>query len=106
MQQCDVFVHPSLSETFGVVLGEAMACGKPVIATRCGGPEFVVTAETGILVKSADARALADAMNGMISGQYVFDSRQIRRSVQDRFGAEAFMRDITAIYEQCWSGKA
>jgi glycosyltransferase involved in cell wall biosynthesis len=66
MQRCDVFVLPSLHETFGIVLGEAMACGKPVISTRCGGAEFVVTPEVGVLVNVADSVALADAMEGFI----------------------------------------
>lgn len=100
MQQCDVFILPSLLETFGVVLGEAMACGKPVIATRCGGPEFVITPETGILVDTEDPIALAEAISRFISGQVKFDSNTIRRSIVRRFGEEAFLRNISAIYEK------
>ncbi len=100
MQRSDVFVLPSLGETFGVVVCEAMACGKPVIATRCGGPEFVVTPETGILVDVADPLALADAMDKFISGQMVFDSNVIRRNIVTRFGEEAFLRNISAVYRE------
>lgn len=102
MQRCDVFVLPSLSETFGVVLGEAMACGKPVIATRCGGPEFLVLPETGLLVDVADSNALADAMYKFINKQVKFDSCLIRRSISDRFGENAFLTNISKIYEQLW----
>jgi glycosyltransferase involved in cell wall biosynthesis len=103
MQQCDVFVLPSLGETFGVVLGEAMSCGKPVIATRCGGPEFVVTSETGLLVNTADPVALADAMTKFILNEVTFDALRIRQSVQQRFGEEAFLHNVSAIYEKIWS---
>jgi glycosyltransferase involved in cell wall biosynthesis len=100
MQNTDVFVLPSLGETFGVVLAEAMACGKPVIATRCGGPEFVVTPETGVLVDVANPVALADAMERFISGVSAFDSSTIRHSVVKRFGEEAFLRNMTSIYDE------
>jgi len=103
MQHCDVFVLPSLAETFGVVLGEAMACGKPVIATRCGGPEFIVLPETGLLVDVADSNALADAMYRFINKQVKFDSCFIRRSISDRFGENAFLTNISKIYEQLWN---
>jgi len=103
MQQCDVFVLPSLHETFGIVLGEAMACGKPVISTRCGGPEFVVTPETGVLVEVANPEAIANAMAEFILGRLSFDPEVIRSSVVERFGEQAFLRNISAIYERVGS---
>ncbi len=92
MQNCDVFVLSSLHETFGVVVGEAMACGKPVISTRCGGPEFVVTDETGVLVDVADPKGLADAMADFVLDNISFDPKTIRASVVNRFSPEAFVR--------------
>jgi L-malate glycosyltransferase len=100
MQKCDVFVLPSLHETFGIVLGEAMSCGKPVIATRCGGPEYVVTPETGFLVDAADPVALADAMERFILGHEKYDPTIIRQAVKDRFGKEAYLNNISKVYDQ------
>ena len=102
MQKCDVFVLSSLHETFGVVVGEAMACGKPVISTRCGGPEFIVNEENGILVDVADPQALAGAMADFIQGRVSFDAQKVRASVVDRFSPEAFVRNIRAVYDRLW----
>ena len=103
MQQCDVFVLPSLHETFGLVLAEAMACGKPVIATRCGGPEFVVTLETGVLVEVANPEALANALANFITAHLKFDPQRVSHSVVERFGKDVFLQQISTIYEQVWS---
>ncbi len=103
MRWCDVFVLPSIHETFGVVLGEAMACGKPVIATRCGGPEYVVEEGCGLLVPIADAQALADAMVQFLLDQVQYNPAFIRESVCRRFGEEAFLRNIETIYNEIWS---
>ncbi len=103
MQRCDVFVLPSLHETFGIVLGEAMACGKPVISTRCGGPEFVVVPETGLLIDKANPSALANAMEAFILGRFKYDSGLIRKSIVERFGEEAFLQNISKIYEEVWA---
>jgi L-malate glycosyltransferase len=102
MQSADVFVLPSLHETFGVVLGEAMACGKPVISTRCGGPEFVVTPETGILVNPGDSIALAETMEAFLTGRWKFNSEVIRESVCKRFGEETFISSIANLYDNVW----
>jgi glycosyltransferase involved in cell wall biosynthesis len=64
MQAMDVVVHASHSEPFGIVVIEAMALGKPVVASIPGGPSEVVTNEVdGLLVKSGDAKALARAIS-------------------------------------------
>jgi glycosyltransferase involved in cell wall biosynthesis len=99
MQRCDVFVLPSLQETFAVVLVEAMACGKPVIATRCGGPEFVVAADTGFLVGVGDSKALADVMEKFITRHVRFNPASIRRSICERFGENTFLEKISDIYK-------
>jgi glycosyltransferase involved in cell wall biosynthesis len=105
MQQCDVFVLPSLVETFGVVIGEAMACGKPVIATRCTGPEFIITEENGLLVEINDSGDLAAAMEKVMTGGVRFDAAAIRRSVTDRFGEEVYLENLSRIYESVLAEK-
>lgn len=61
MNACDLFVLPSMRESFGVVQIEAMACGKPVVATRNGGSEEVIISdEHGLLVEAADPKDLAE----------------------------------------------
>lgn len=98
MQQSDVFVMPSLGETFCVALAEAMACGKPVISTRCGGPEYFIDEECGFLVKVADAHDLAEKMAGFILKKYEFNPVTIRSKIEKRFGKTAFLTALSAVF--------
>jgi glycosyltransferase involved in cell wall biosynthesis len=60
---CEAFVLPSRSEPFGIVLAEAMACKKPIVATTAGGiPEIIENQENGILVEPDDEKGLAEAL--------------------------------------------
>jgi glycosyltransferase involved in cell wall biosynthesis len=64
----DIFVMPSLFEGLGVAALEAMAAGKPVVATRVGGlAESVLEGQTGLLVAPRDGRAIADALAKLIA---------------------------------------
>jgi len=63
IRAADLFVLPSRAEPFGLVLLEAMALGKPVVAAAAGGPlEIVTNGQTGLLVAPRDAAALAGAI--------------------------------------------
>lgn len=67
LDKIDVLVMPSLFETFGRVLVEGMALGKPIVATQVGGvPEIVIDYETGILVPPNDSQKLAEAILSLL----------------------------------------
>ena len=98
-EQCDVLVLPSRTETFGCVLVEALACGKPVVATRCGGPEDIITDDSvGRLCANDDAEDLARTLTEVIEDLESFSSARIREFAASRFGAEAVARRIAEVY--------
>ena len=71
----DVFVMPSLAEGLGVAAIEAMAGGRPVVASAVGGlAESVIDGKTGFLVPPADARAFADALRRLLSNPELAES--------------------------------
>ncbi|MFM7730459.1 MAG: glycosyltransferase family 4 protein [Flavobacteriales bacterium] len=67
LQEIDVFVNPSLNESFGVAVLEASSTGCAVIASRVGGlPEVVQDETTGLLCKPDDTSALTECMSRLI----------------------------------------
>lgn len=87
-------------ETFSVVTGEALALGKPVIATRCGGPEGFITPENGVLIPPADDRELARMILAFSRGEFIKDPATVRRTVSDRFSPPVVADKFMAIYER------
>jgi glycosyltransferase involved in cell wall biosynthesis len=62
LSAADVVCGPALVEPFGQALLEALACGKPVVATRIGGPPEFVPLEAGVLVDPLDVGEIARAL--------------------------------------------
>ncbi|HET9135300.1 MAG TPA: glycosyltransferase family 4 protein, partial [Candidatus Kapabacteria bacterium] len=72
----DMFVMPSRSETFGLVVVEAMAAGIPVIATNSGGvPEIIEDGQTGLLFDPRDKKKLIELLRKL------FESKELRASL-------------------------
>lgn len=98
-RRSDCFVLPSRLETFGVVYIEAMACGLPVIATKCGGPESFVSPDNGILIPVNDEMLLEQAMEYMLNHANEFDSHAIRKNALDKFSPAAISKRLIDIYQ-------
>jgi len=99
LARSNIFVLPSLREGFGNVIIEAMACGIPVIATRCPyGPEEIITdGVNGLLVPVADVDALAEAILKLL------DDKHLRKRLGEagRKRAEDFsMKKVVSDYEK------
>ena len=109
MLQCsELFVLPSRWEGLPNALMEAMAAGKPVVATTVGGvPELVVNGVTGLLVPPQDTLALADAVTGLLSDE----KRSLamgaagRERVQKCFSMDAMIAKTEALYQKLLTKK-
>lgn len=99
MARCHALVQPSRHESFGVVLVEALASGRPVIATRCGGPESIVNEANGVLVEVGDVPALARAMRSMMDRAPHFDPAALRADAQQRFSAATVAHALADLYD-------
>jgi len=96
MNACDVFVLPSLRESFGIVKIEVMACGKPVVATYNGGSEEIITSEDyGLLCEPANPEDLAEKI--LIALDKEWDDEKIRKYAE-RFTWEDIAKEIVKVY--------
>jgi glycosyltransferase involved in cell wall biosynthesis len=102
MDRCDCFVLGSDVETFGVVLIEAMAMGKPVIATKSGGPEDIVTPEVGLLVEK-NINDIAEALKHITTFADNYNPDTIRNYVLDNYSQTAVSKRVTDLYREIYT---
>ncbi|NHM28354.1 glycosyltransferase family 4 protein [Desulfofundulus sp. TPOSR] len=102
----DIFVLPSITEGLPLTILEAMAAGKPVVATRVGGlPEAVIDGETGFLVPPRNPQALARALVRLLSERRKAEEmgQKGRQRVMEHFTVEAMVRKIEEEYKSALS---
>lgn len=105
MRRSDAFVLASRNETFGMVFIEALSQGLPVIATRCGGPESIVTEENGLLVPTEDIDALAQAMIDLYENRQNYHSESLRNDCINEFSEASIVNKITEEYKNVLSNQ-
>ena len=105
--ECSVFVFPSEEESQGIVLLEAMAAGKPVVATNVGGiPHVLEDNVTGLLVEYGDMKGLANRMAKLLKDE------QLRRMYGDNgkeraklFSNKELSKKYYDLYKECGGNK-
>lgn len=104
MRALDVVVHASTeAEPFGLVIAEAMACGRPVVTTGHGGAAALVTAgHDAIVVPPGDAQALAEAIRRLVDDRRLRDAigERARESAVQRFAPERMAAEIADVFER------
>jgi glycosyltransferase involved in cell wall biosynthesis len=99
----DVFLHAAHAENFPNVILEAMACGRPVIATSVGGiPEQVIEGQTGLLVPPHDPDALAECIELLLANEErrAEMSRVAARLARRRYTLQAQVAAYRAWYQE------
>lgn len=99
----DALVVPSIYEPFGIVALEAMACGRPVVASAVGGlREIVEDGKTGLLVKPGRSDDLSTAIVRLLDTPAILSEmgRAALRRVQERFSPEVALQAYAAEYRQ------
>ncbi len=100
---CSLVLLTSVQETAPVVIEQAMAAGRPVVATAVGGVDGLLTHEqTGLLVPAGDAQAAADALARLLSSpaERARLTQEARRQALERFKASAVVEQTLAVYRE------
>ena len=104
----DIFVLPSLSEGFSLSTIEAMAMEVPVIVTRCGGPEEIVTnGKSGIVVAVNSPNEIALAITRILSDDVLAKKFAIqgRKAVEAMFSIDKMIRSYSELYQNVVEGR-
>jgi alpha-1,6-mannosyltransferase len=98
LASADALVHAGTEETFGLVVLEAMACGRPVVATRASAMPELVSDGVGLLARPDDSEDLAAAIAGLYDGDLEAMGRAARARVLARFTWTHTFSELLARY--------
>lgn len=99
VKRCHAFVLNSNIENSPCVIGEALCCGLPVIATAVGGVPELLNEENSILIASQNAGALAQAMKEMFEHYARFNAALLSSAAKKKFGLQAIASAFADLYQ-------
>lgn len=100
IQKSSLFVVSSHYETFGVVAIEALALGKPVVSTRCGGPESIINTDVGVLVENNSVPDLVGGIFYVCTRLEQYDADLVKKYCLENFSEKAVLSRLTKIYHE------
>lgn len=98
VSQMDFFVSASILECSGVSVQEAMLLGKPILVTRSGGANSLVTEDTAIVVDKGSMQALAGGLEQMIENYKNFDTDKIKEYAENKFEISHISKQYMQIF--------
>jgi len=98
MRQSDLFVLPSLAETFSVPAAEALACGLPVLSTRCGAPEEFIVDDVGKLVAPRDPDAMFTGLDWMLDNLHRYSRDRVAQYARERYSSRVVGEKLHSLY--------
>ncbi len=104
MRESSLFVLSSLWENSPCVIGEALCCGLPVVATNVGGVPELVTRANGRLVPASQSESLARAIEDVLEYPEQFDRQVIAEKARGRFGYQAIGAQLDDVYRRAVYG--
>ena len=90
-------------ETFGVVLIESLACGRPVVCTDSGGPRDFVHKEQGVIVKEHESDALAKGMEHVILNYNSYNQKELISYCRENFNEHKIASEMMEMYHNVLS---
>lgn len=100
LRRADAVLVPSRVETFSMVAAEALMTGRPVIATRSGGPEAYIGPEEGRVAPVENAAALGEAIEEVLLNLSAFPPSRVAEAARARFSEEAVAARLAAMYRE------
>ncbi len=104
MSRSHVLVLPSLSDGFGLVLGQALSCGCPVIASdRTGGPDLIINGKEGFIVPAGDSVSLAEKLEQLCQDQQLYPQMSIaaRQRAKALGGWNVYGDEMYRLCQEC-----
>lgn len=98
MQNTDIYISTSIAESFGITACEALLCGTPYVSTKNGGISDFHSPEFGELVEISNAVGTVSAIQAVRSRLTHFPKKEMRASISEKYGKEAFFQRIDTIY--------
>ncbi len=100
LNQSLIFVSSSKIETFGVAIIEAMSCGLPVVVTRSGGPDHLITDDSIGVLTDHNTENLSEAIIKVLENINTYDSKHIRQTIVEKYSTHAVCEQLKVIYEK------